>query len=103
MPDNAGYSNYPPTSTGAGPSSYPIHQGRRDTMNSSSESIGQGNARGMSFSTTGNAPTPDQDVKAAAGKKRRKKSTGETDKEKEKRTKTGRACDACVSPIHFLH
>jgi hypothetical protein len=51
--------------------------------------------------------TPEADIKAEekskdkTGKKKRKKeeetSPVENDKDKEKRTKTGRACDACVS------
>lgn len=53
--------------------------------------------------------TPDQPKasvqargKDKAGKKKRKKGSpvGETDKEKEKRTKTGRACDACVRTLY---
>lgn len=87
----------PPEGYPAGPSSSSYHghgqTSRRDTMGSTGR---------LSFSTQPDASekTPGSlsgTGAAAGGKKKRKKgSPGETEKEKEKRTKTGRACDACV-------
>jgi hypothetical protein len=98
------YGGYPP---GPGPSSSSYQ--RRDTMmstGSGSESVTPHpsalHGRSLSMSVNGSGSligaTPDMVDTKPTGKKKRKKGgpAGETDKEKEKRTKTGRACDACV-------
>jgi len=85
-PPGDGYTGYPP-----GPSSYQAQMPRKDTMGSTGR---------LSFSTQ-----PEVESKTPVGgagtgpKKKRKQSNAETDKEKDKRTKTGRACDACVCPL----